>query len=342
MRARENRGLAHILFTFNVVTLTFRLQYASLSVGEYGAVQLETVTFWHPAQGGGGVPVASSAVGLAPLDAAAAAQKACAFSGYLPPTGMNRNTLAFEPAPTANPVDAVKHVKASYSGCARCHLCSTRSSVVFDRGNARSPLVFMGEGPGREENDLAVPFIGRSGKLQDEMCRQVDMDPEMDVFWMNVLGCRAAEHWKEDRPPSDPELIACAERTYLLLQAVRPRVIVCLGKVATRYFFDEPPPVWSWTQFTPQGAPNDWIMVGYAHHPAYLVRVVGAPAMYKEFAAQRTFYTMLSEKLKGLALSKVERWLFLPRYLARLQADPVVAWANGSSTGKAREDEDEE
>jgi hypothetical protein len=94
--------------------------------------------------------------------------------------------------------------------------------------------------------------------------------------------------------------------------------------VATRYFFDEAPPVWSFTRFVPQGAPDDWIMVGYAHHPAYLVRCVGAPSMYKEYAAQRTFYSMLAQRMGGIA--KVGKWLFLPRYLSLVTPTPHVAW----------------
>jgi uracil-DNA glycosylase family 4 len=267
-------------------------------------------------------------VGYAPLDVPGAHALAQRLTGYPPASGVNRAVLDYPPPANADSLDGVKRVRAAYHACARCHLCESRMQVVHYRGNADAAVACFGEGPGKDENDLGEPFVGRSGRLQDEVVRGASIDPQADLFWMNSVGCRAGSRWGEDRPPTDPELIACSERAYLLFQAVRPRVVVCLGKIATRYFFDEPPPVWSFTRFAPQGAPDDWIMVGYAHHPAYLARVIGAPSMYKEYAAQRTFYMTLAQKMRGL--TKVSRWLFLPRYLALVASGPLVAWAGGA------------
>jgi DNA polymerase len=288
--------------------------------------RLETATFWHAPPDGAPV-LASSVVGPAPLDVTAAHALALRTTSYPPATGINRAYLDY---PTLGPdsLDGVKRVMAAYQSCARCHLSSSRMRVVHCRGNPAAVLAFLGEGPGKDENDIGEPFVGRSGKLQDEITRAASIDPVTQVFWMNVLGCRAGARWGDDRPPTFPELAACSERTYLMLQAVRPRIVVCLGKVATRYFFDEPPPVWSFTRFAPPDAPQDWVMVGYAHHPAYLVRVIAAPSMYKEYAAQRTFYSTLAQRMVGL--TKVERWHFPPRYLSALQG-PVVAWPGGTS-----------
>lgn len=289
---------------------------------------LETITFWHPTEGGG-VRVASSCVGPAPLDVPVVLAGVLQRTGFQPAIGMNRSTLTFSAPANSDPVDGVARVTGAYRACACCHLCASRMQVVHQRGNAHAVVAFLGEGPGKDEDDLGEPFVGRSGKLQDEMMRQVGIDPVQHLFWMNVLGCRAGERWGEDRPPTDAELVACSEHAYLLLQAVRPRVVVCLGKVATRYFFDAPPPVWSFTRFVPEGAPDDWIMVGYAHHPAYLVRCVAAPSMYKEYAAQRSFYTMLAQRMSGV--SKVSRWLFLPRYLSLVTNTPLVGWPGGGN-----------
>lgn len=291
-------------------------------------MQLETVTFWHRPQESGGVAVASSCVGPAPLDVPGSHALAQRLTSYGPATGMNRNTLSFPATPAGmDPAEAVKRVIAGYGQCARCHLCASRMTVVFYRGNPQAAVAFLGEGPGKDEDSLGEPFVGRSGKLQDEMVRQVGLDPLQHFFWMNTVGCRPGARWGDDRAPNDPELIACAERTYLMLAAVRPRVIVCLGKVATRYFFDEPPPVWSFTRLVPQGAPDDWVQVGYAHHPAYLVRCIGSPKMYKEYAAQRTFFTLLAGRMAGL--TKVSAWPFLPRYLSKA-TQPLVAWPEGA------------
>jgi DNA polymerase len=296
---------------------------------------LETVTFWHkPADGG--VGVTTSCVAPAPLDVQAALAHVLRVTGYPPVSGANRATLAFPPQPNVAPLDGVKRVMAAYNGCGRCHLCSSRMQVVHYRGSPDSAVCFLGEGPGKDENERGEPFVGRSGKLQDKMVEQIGLDPAA-IFWMNTVGCRPGTRWGDDRPPTDAELIACSERTYLLLQAVRPRVVVCLGATATKYFFDEPPPVWSFTQFKPAGAPDDWIMVGYARHPAYLVRVVGAPSMYKEYAAQRTFYSMLASRLPGL--TKVQAWHLLPRYLGKLATAtaPLVSWPEA---GERKDDEE--
>lgn len=284
-------------------------------------MRLETLTTWHDTPGGG-PPVAASCVGAAPLDVPSAELRVMEATGYGRVRGRNRNYLEFPPAPP-DPLAGVRGVQSAYTGCSRCHLCSSRFQVVHHRGDVGAAVAFYGEGPGKDEDTLGLPFIGRSGKLQDAMCVAPGIDPERDIFWFNAVGCRPAKMGQKDRPPELGELIACSERSTTLFRSVRPRVIVCLGKVATRYFFNKPPPVWSWTKLTPSGAPDDWIMVGHAYHPAYLVRVIGSAPMYKEYAAQRTFYSMLHEHMTGI--TKVREWRFMPQFLFGAP-DLSVAW----------------
>jgi len=286
---------------------------------------IDALTFWHPSETGG--PWASSCVGPAPLSVEQATALVCARAegeeAPPRPTGLNRATLTYPILPTADPVEGLRHVRSAYEGCARCHLCSTRMTVVHGRGNPHSAVVFLGEGPGKDENDLGEPFVGGAGKLQDAICSDAGIDPANGVYWFNSVGCRPARHWDTDRPPTEAEQLACSERVYLMLQAIRPRAVICLGKTATRYFFAKPPPVWTYTKFAPAGAPDDWIMVGHGFHPSYLTRVMGVASMYREYAAQRTFYSLLSKQYSSL--TKVSAWHFLPQFLATAQ-EPMTAW----------------
>jgi uracil-DNA glycosylase family 4 len=237
-------------------------------------------------------------------------------SGFVRAHGAQSNTLRF--LPPAN----LQHAIEQYDACARCHLCASRMSVVHYKGNPDAKVVFLGEAPGREENNMGEPFVGPSGKLQDVANRNNGIDSHRDLFWMNVLGCRPADHWQKDRPPTAAELSACSERVWMMLSVVRPRVVVCLGEIATKFFFDEKPDIWSFARLEPQGHPEDWIMVGHAYHPAYLARVIGVPASYKQYAAQRTFYGILKNQLPSL--TKVSAWRFHPRYA--FMQEPEVAW----------------
>jgi len=292
---------------------------------------IQTYTFHYPQSDD--YPRAASCVGTDPfsfedgLVAVNAARNAeVEDKGVAPfpqPLGLNRERLEFPTLPTRDPVEGVRHVLSAYNNCARCHLCSTRMRVVHERGDAQSAILLLGEGPGRAENDQGQPFVGRAGRLQNEILTDAGLDPNA-LYWMNALGCRPATHWQKDRPPTEAELLACSERVYLMLQAIRPRVVVCLGKTATRYFFEEPPSPWGFTRFVPRGSPDDWVMVAHARHPAYLARVIGVASMYKEYAAQRTFYRLLASQAPGL--TKVNAWHFLPHQLSNPPEEVMTAW----------------
>lgn len=275
---------------------------------------LNTHTFWH--RNAAGPPIASSVVGPASVDQGTAHEAALAQTGFNRAHGVQSNPLTFYPP--AN----LQHVIEQYDRCGRCHLCASRQAVVHYRGNPEARVVFFGEAPGREENDMGEPFVGPSGKLQDVANRNNGLDSNSDLFWMNAVGCRPATHWSKDRPPTQAELAACSERAWMMFNVIRPRVVVCLGETATKYFFDEKPDVWSFTRLVPADHPEDWIMVGFAYHPAYLARVVGVPASYKQFAAQRTFYGILKQQMGSL--TKVNEWRFMPRY-SNLD-EPLVGW----------------
>jgi DNA polymerase len=113
------------------------------------------------------------------------------------------------------------------STCTRCELSRTRKSVVFGEGSDRAELVFVGEAPGEEEDLRGRPFVGRAGKLLDQMIERIGLRREQ-VFICNVLKCRPPRN----RDPQPGEVDAC--KAYLLaqLELIQPRVICTLGRHA--------------------------------------------------------------------------------------------------------------
>lgn len=130
--------------------------------------------------------------------------------------------------------DPFEALAAEAATCTRCDLAAGRTKVVFGVGNRRARLVFVGEGPGRDEDLQGEPFVGRSGKLLDRlMAEELGMD-RTQCFICNTVMCRPPNN----RDPRPAEMAAC--RPYLdgKLALIRPAVIVTLGNVATRALLD--------------------------------------------------------------------------------------------------------
>ena len=112
--------------------------------------------------------------------------------------------------------------------CQRCALADTRTNVVFGAGQKNAEIMFIGEGPGEHEDLQGEPFVGRGGKLLDEMLELIDLDRAKNVYIANIVKCRPPQN----RDPLNTEQDACIG--YLRAQAalIRPRIIVCLGRIA--------------------------------------------------------------------------------------------------------------
>lgn len=214
----------------------------------------------------------------------------------------------------------VEDVARRYTDCERCHLSNRRNRIAHIKGNPAATVVCIGEGPGHKEDTTGVTFCGPSGKLQEELFREVGIDPMRDVAWLNMVGCRPCNNrWADDRPPSLTEKLACSERTLGLLQVIRPRIVLCLGAQATDIFWAEPPPQNTWHTLRPRAHPDDKIIVGVARHPAYLLRA--AVARYQEYFAAKLFLHRLKARMRG-GLTRPAAWRFGLRYLRDVQ--PVV------------------
>jgi uracil-DNA glycosylase family 4 len=121
------------------------------------------------------------------------------------------------------------------SVCTKCPLSEGRTSVVFGNGNADADLMFVGEAPGAEEDRQGVPFVGRAGKLLDELLSGIGMRRE-DVFVANVLKCRPPGN----RDPQPEEIETCRPYLERQVELIEPRVIATLGNFATKLLSGNP------------------------------------------------------------------------------------------------------
>jgi len=113
-------------------------------------------------------------------------------------------------------------------GCENCQLCRTRTNVVFGVGNPDSKVMFIGEGPGEQEDLKGEPFVGRAGKLLDLMLDAVGMSREKDIYIANIVKCRPPQN----RDPLPEEQEQCIKWLREQVAIIRPKIIVCLGRIA--------------------------------------------------------------------------------------------------------------
>lgn len=122
----------------------------------------------------------------------------------------------------------LEEVRAQLGECTRCGLCEGRSTIVFGDGNPDADLMFVGEGPGEQEDRRGLPFVGRAGELLTQMIEKGMGIPRSEVYICNIVKCRPPRN----RTPLPPEVSACRPFLDGQIRAVAPKVIVTLGKPA--------------------------------------------------------------------------------------------------------------
>ena len=120
--------------------------------------------------------------------------------------------------------DTLERIREDLGECTRCRLHQQRNKIVFGQGNPRAELVFVGEGPGHDEDVQGLAFVGRAGKLLTQMIEAMGLAREQ-VYICNVVKCRPPEN----RKPEDDEVATCSPYLYRQLDVIRPKAIVCLG-----------------------------------------------------------------------------------------------------------------
>lgn len=152
----------------------------------------------------------------------------------------------------------------SINACDKCRLCQTRTHVVPGEGNPQADLMFIGEGPGRDEDMQGRPFVGVSGQLLERMIHAIGME-RTEVYIANVVKCRPPQN----RNPEPDEAQACLAYLRQQFVLVNPKVIVLLGKVACRYVLGDESPIsrlrGHWIE-----RKGIWFMPTY--HPSALLR----------------------------------------------------------------------
>ena len=125
-------------------------------------------------------------------------------------------------------VQTLSEIREELGDCTRCRLCETRKNIVFGEGNPRARLVFVGEGPGRDEDIQGRPFVGRAGQLLTKIIQAMKLERK-DVYICNVVKCRPPGN----RNPEPDEVASCEPFLIKQIESINPEVIVSLGSVAT-------------------------------------------------------------------------------------------------------------
>ena len=162
--------------------------------------------------------------------------------------------------------ERLQEVRDDLGDCTRCKLCEDRKTIVFGSGNANADLVFVGEGPGADEDEQGFPFVGRAGKKLTEIIEKgMGLNREKDTYICNIVKCRPPGN----RDPEPDEISACKPFLEKQLQAIKPKVIVALGKPASSTLLGRTVPILkergTWHEY--QG-----IKLMLTFHPAYLLR----------------------------------------------------------------------
>ncbi|MCD8138545.1 MAG: uracil-DNA glycosylase, partial [Planctomycetaceae bacterium] len=184
-----------------------------------------------------------------------------------PPSGRFRTTLVPVPEVAASPAKeaALAALRAECMACGLCELCERRSSVVWGEGSLDADVIFIGEGPGRDEDREGRPFVGRSGRLLTDIIEKGMKTPRGRVFITNVVKCRPPGN----RDPRSVEVDACSRYLRAQIDVIKPKVIVAVGGVAGCALLGLPPRSpglrGKWHQYA--GIPMRVIF-----HPSYLLR----------------------------------------------------------------------
>ena len=119
-------------------------------------------------------------------------------------------------------------------GCTGCGLCQTRHNVVFGVGKRNAEVLFVGEGPGEQEDLQGEPFVGPAGKLLDDMLSILDLDRGTNCYIANIVKCRPPKN----RDPLETEQEACIGYLRNQVALMKPKIIVCLGRIAAKKLID--------------------------------------------------------------------------------------------------------
>jgi len=165
-------------------------------------------------------------------------------------------------------------LQSAVGNCTRCALCQTRTRTVFGSGDEKAQWLFVGEGPGRNEDRQGQPFVGPAGKLLDNMLIAMTLQRSRNAFIANVVKCRPTDVNGKDRAPSVQEAAACKPFLSRQIALIQPSIVVALGKTAAVSLLECEPTI---AVSKLRGIVHRYaeLPLVVTYHPAYLLRALG-------------------------------------------------------------------
>lgn len=160
-----------------------------------------------------------------------------------------------------------EELKRECGHCVRCGLCETRHNVVFGVGNEQADILFVGEGPGEQEDLRGEPFVGPAGKLLDDMLSIIDLSRGENCYICNIVKCRPPHN----RDPLETEQDACIGYLRNQVALIRPKIIVCLGRIAAKRLIN---PDFRITREHGSWVQKNGVWMSAIYHPSALLRDV--------------------------------------------------------------------
>lgn len=183
-----------------------------------------------------------------------------------------------------------EELKLACESCKKCKLCTTRTNVVFGVGNENADILFVGEGPGENEDLQGEPFVGKAGQLLDKYLQVIGLSRETNVYIANIVKCRPPQN----RDPQEDEQELCIEWLRAQTRLIKPKIIVCLGRIAAQKLIS---PDFKVTRQHGEFIQKGNILFMGTFHPAALLRnPLNKPDALSDFQALR-------DKIKELSIN---------------------------------------
>lgn len=183
--------------------------------------------------------------------------------------------------------NSLEQLESIAKGCKKCHLCEKAKQVVFGKGSYNAPVMLVGEAPGADEDEQGIPFVGKAGQLLDKILAAAGIS---DVYIANVVKCRPPEN----RLPTREEVEACWPYLVRQIELLKPRIIVCLGALATQQLVHPQAKI---TMVHGKIYTKGGIKIVPTFHPAALLRDPSKKKpCWNDFKVIRAIYDSLKER----------------------------------------------
>jgi uracil-DNA glycosylase len=237
--------------------------YRELGIGEFYRREVDPAQWAQPEVQP--VPTQNQAVAAAPIAPPSLFPQQSEETAIAPRKPFPAAPPQAEALPPEQHFAALKLIREEIGDCTRCALAKGRNKLVFGDGDPNAKLMFVGEGPGADEDASGLPFVGRGGQLLNNMIQAMGLKRE-DVYIANVVKCRPPGN----RTPEPDEAHTCSPFLFQQIDVVRPKIIVALGQTAVTYLTGEKRPLSGWRGVTHPFRGGAKLIVTY--HPAFLLR----------------------------------------------------------------------